>query len=209
MKLWVRRFFLSTRGQVVKLLRRGTKTVNELADALDVTDNAVRSHLATLQRDGLVRETGKRPGIRKPETLYGLTPEAEELFPKAYHLLFNELIMVLGRRFENSELQEMLHEVGRNLAEPAEPANADLRSRAADAVSLLQRLGGLAELEETADGFRIRGYSCPLAASVAEHPEVCGLAEALLAEVVGVPVHEVCERNGAPRCAFHITPAEV
>lgn len=208
MKQWGRRFFSSTRGQVIEILRRGIKTVNELADALDVTDNAVRSHLATLQRDGLVREKGKRRGIRKPETLYGLTPEAEQLFPKAYHLLVNELITVLGRRLEPSDVDEMLREAGRNLAAPVEPASADLHSRAAEAVALLQRLGGLAELQETGDGLVIRGYSCPLAAAVAQHPEVCGLAEALLSEVIGAPVHETCERNGSPRCAFRIGPME-
>ena len=50
-----RRFLESTRGQVVLLLRRGARTVEELAQALGLTDNAVRSHLAALERDGLVR----------------------------------------------------------------------------------------------------------------------------------------------------------
>ena len=43
-----RRFLESTRGQVVLLLRRGARTVEELAQALGLTDNAVRSHLAAL-----------------------------------------------------------------------------------------------------------------------------------------------------------------
>ncbi len=46
-------FFKSTRGQIVGLLRRGVGTVEELASELEVTDNAVRAHLATLERDGL------------------------------------------------------------------------------------------------------------------------------------------------------------
>lgn len=202
MKYWGKRFFASTRGQVVKLLRRGKKSVNELAEALNVTDNAVRSHLATLQRDALVEEAGKRPGIRKPETLYALTPEAEQLFPKAYHLLLNQLLAELDRRLEPDQISELLREVGRALAEPS--SGADLRNRAADAVSLLNDLGGLAEIQETTAGLEIRGYSCPLSASVSEHPEVCVLAEALLTEIVGVPVQEICERDGVPRCAFRI-----
>src|SRR5262249_31339515 len=67
-------------------------TVNELAEALNLTDNAVRSHLSTLERDGPVRQSGKRTAVRKPEVLYSLTPEAGQLFPKAYDLLFNQLL---------------------------------------------------------------------------------------------------------------------
>jgi predicted ArsR family transcriptional regulator len=57
-----RRFFETTRGQIVGLLRRGRRTVEELARALGLTDNAVRNHLATLERDGLVRQDGVRRG---------------------------------------------------------------------------------------------------------------------------------------------------
>ena len=43
---WKQRFFSSTRGRIVALLRRTSRTVDELAQALDLTDNAVRAHLA-------------------------------------------------------------------------------------------------------------------------------------------------------------------
>lgn len=56
------RFFASTRGQVVTLLRRGSRTVDELAGTLGLTDNAVRAHLAGLERDGLVTQ-GRSAGV--------------------------------------------------------------------------------------------------------------------------------------------------
>ena len=40
-----RNFFESTRGQVLGHLRRGDGTVGELSVQLEITDNAVRSHL--------------------------------------------------------------------------------------------------------------------------------------------------------------------
>lgn len=210
MKRWGKRFLSSTRGQVVQLLRRGEATVNDLAEVLDLTDNAVRAHLTTLERDGLLRQAGKRPGVRKPEILYALTPEAEQLFPKAYHLLLNQLLTVLRERLPLGDVEEILREVGQGLA--AGPASLSLkekgvRERAEKALETLERLGGLAELQETGDGLTIRGYSCPLAASVREHPEVCQLAEALLSEIIGVPVRETCDRKGTPRCRFQIKQA--
>jgi predicted ArsR family transcriptional regulator len=62
-----RRFFSSTRGRIVALLRAATRTVDELADALGLTDNAVRAHLVTLERDGLVEPSGQpRPSSSSP-----------------------------------------------------------------------------------------------------------------------------------------------
>jgi hypothetical protein len=39
------------------------------------------------------------------------------------------------------------------------------------------------------------------------HPEVCRLAEALLTEVTGLPVHEDCDRGEIPRCCFEVAGA--
>ena len=50
------------------LLRTRDRTVNELAEELRLTDNAVRAHLASLERDRLVVHAGMKPGFRKPHT---------------------------------------------------------------------------------------------------------------------------------------------
>ncbi|HEY9501228.1 MAG TPA: helix-turn-helix domain-containing protein, partial [Pyrinomonadaceae bacterium] len=76
-----KRFFESSRGRIVGLLRGTTKTVNELAEELDLTDNAVRANLLSLERDGLIRQRGVQRGTRKPHFSYELTPAAESLFP--------------------------------------------------------------------------------------------------------------------------------
>ena len=47
------RFWDSTRGRIIVLLRKGECSVNDLAKALDLTDNAVRAHLTALGRHGL------------------------------------------------------------------------------------------------------------------------------------------------------------
>src|SRR5215211_4582398 len=116
-----RRFFESTRGQIVTILRGSACTVEELAAQLELTDNAVRAHLSTLERDGLVRQSGLRRGPRKPHFTYVLTEEADRLFPKAYDALLNQLIAVLKTRLEPTEIDDVLREVGRALAADAPP----------------------------------------------------------------------------------------
>ena len=65
-------------------------------------------------------------------------------------------------------------------------------------------MGGIAELEEHDGGLVIRGYSCPLAAVTPAHPEVCRMAETLITELTGVPVHERCDRGERPQCCFEV-----
>ena len=203
-----KRFFESTRGQIVTILRASPSTVEELAGKLSLTDNAIRAHLLTLERDGLVRQSGVRRALRKPHFTYALTPEADALFPKAYDALLNQLIGVLKTRLEPAEIEDVLREVGRALATDAPGGGGtDLESRVQTALKVLEAIGGSAEIERDGDKIVIRGNGCPLAAAVTVHPEVCRLAETLVAEIVKVPVEERCNREGSPKCRFEIDTA--
>jgi predicted ArsR family transcriptional regulator len=203
------RFFESTRGQIVTHLRSSACTVEDLAEKLNLTDNAVRAHLATLERDGLVRQSGLRRGPRKPHFTYVLTDEADKLFPKAYDALLNQLIAVLKTRLTPPEIEGVLREVGRAIAADA-PGRSDakIEARVQNALKVLEAIGGAAEVEQHEDKFVIQASGCPLAAAVSVHPEVCRLAETLVAEVVKAPVVERCDREGRPKCRFEISHEE-
>jgi predicted ArsR family transcriptional regulator len=205
---WDERFFESTRGQIVTLLRRSGCTVEELARAIGLTDNGVRAHLAVLERDGIVRQRGsvrRSSGSGKPAYVYGLTEQAEDLFPKAYEPALRRLLEVLSERLGSGESEALLRSVGRRLAEE-HSTRAD-GARLESAVEVLNELGGLAELEEHDGSLVIRGYSCPLAGVTPDHPEVCRMVETLIAELAGVPVHERCDRGERPRCCFEVAAA--
>ena len=205
------KFFESTRGQIVTLLRRSGRTVEDLARALDLTDNGVRAHLAVLERDGIVRQRGsvrRSSGGGKPAYVYELTQEGEDLFPKAYEPTLRRLLDVLSERLGLEESEALLRSVGRRLAEEHSTQADGAHARLETAVEVLNELGGLAELEERDGALVIRGYSCPLGGVTPEHPEVCRMAEALVAEVAGVPVQEHCDRSERPRCCFEVAPAD-
>src|SRR5215469_15896646 len=99
------RFFASTRGKIVTLLRRGSRTVEELAEALDLTDNAVRAHLVALERDGLIEQRGQRRSSSKPASIYDLAQAAEDLFPKAYGQVLDQLLNVLHEQMTSEGIE--------------------------------------------------------------------------------------------------------
>jgi predicted ArsR family transcriptional regulator len=206
-----RKFFGSTRGRMVTLLRRRGQTVDELAAEVGLTNNGVRALLATLERDGLVTQQGSvrsSNGGGKPAYVYELTQEAEGLFPKAYEPTLRQLLDVLSDQLGPEESEALLRLVGRRLA-GEHPARSDgAHARLESAVEALNELGGLAELEERDGALVIQGYSCPLAGVTTDHPELCRMAETMIAELAGVPVHECCDRGERPRCCFEIASAD-
>ena len=201
------RLLSSTRGQIVRLLRRAKQSVNDLAAALGLTDNAVRANLAKLQRDGLVQQAGNRPAVRKPEAVYDITPTAEQLFAKAYAPVLATLFGVMESRLDEAEVDAQLREVGRRLAAPHLPElrALPLEQRAGQTLRILEELGGMAELEQREDGrLYVRGFGCPLSAVVAAHPKLCLVAEVLVSELLGQPVSEECDRAARPKCRFAV-----
>ncbi len=201
------RFFASTRGKIVMLLRRASRTVEELAQALDLTDNAIRAHLATLERDGLVQLHGSRRSSSKPASIYDLAPAAEELFPKAYGSVLRQLLEELNKRMTAEEVEALLRSTGRRLAATRSIPLGEVHTRLERAVDALNELGGLAELEQRDGTYVIQGYSCPLASVVPDHPEVCRLAESMLTELLGMPVQEQCNRGEKTGCCFVVPMA--
>ena len=200
-------FFGSTRGRVLEAIRSGANTVEELSRRLELTDNAVRAHLGTLERDRLVEQHGLQRGSRRPHFSYRLTAEAEQLFPKAYHTLLSRVLVVLKLRLPAEQFQEILREVAATLAAGLNTKRGTdtAQGRAATAMAVLQELGGTPRVETDGDKLLIRSSGgCPFSEVVSEHPEICRLAEILLTEITGTAVSEACERGKSPRCTFEI-----
>jgi DeoR family transcriptional regulator, suf operon transcriptional repressor len=193
-----------TRGRIVDLLRRSTFSANEIAARLDMTHNAVRSHLAELMRTGLVREAGLRKGASRPSVLYELVPRAESTFSHAYVPFVGHLLRALGERMSTTDLDDLMRNVGRSLAEEMPRLRGDLPQRVTAANALLEQLGALTEVEQFDHGFVIRGYGCLLSEAVHGRPEVCRAVERMLSELLEVPVEECCERGDRPRCCFKV-----
>jgi predicted ArsR family transcriptional regulator len=201
---WNQRFFESTKGRILLLLRRGSLTVDQLAVALGVTDNAVRSHLTDLERDGIVQQRGLRSTGGKPAFAYQVAPEAERLFTKAYIPVLTELIGVMEERMTPAELEVVFREVGKRLAAARGVSPGTLHSRAELAARVLTELGGIVDVEQKDGAITLRGYSCPLADAVRAHPAMCQAVEGLVVELLQAPVTERCDREGQPRCCFEV-----
>jgi predicted ArsR family transcriptional regulator len=186
-------------------------TADELANTLGHTNHAVRAQLRAMERDGLVEPAGFRRGTTRPFAIYRLTAQVEQLLSRAYTPFLTRLVHVLASRHDAQEVENVMRDTGCGLAEDMgariDPGGSFADRVAAASQLLNDELGAATHVEDDAEGFVIRGASCPLSALTGKHPSACVAIESLLAAVVGAQVKECCERDARPSCCFRITPA--
>jgi DeoR family transcriptional regulator, suf operon transcriptional repressor len=197
----------SSRGRIVTLLRRGALTADDIASKLRVTRSAIRAQITVMERDGVVRRAGQRPGTTRPSHVFELTPEVEQLLSSAYVPLLTQLVDVFAAGLPADQLETLLRQAGKKLADELSggkrPAG-NLATRVTMASEMMnEQLGATTQVEGNG-GYVIRGFGCPLAALTGKHPGVCLAMESLVAEVVRAPVRECCDRSERPQCCFEI-----
>lgn len=200
----------TARVSVLACVRRGLETVNAIAEALGITDNAVRLHLAALERDGLLRRRGVRRSGKagQPAAEYELTELGESALSRAYQPVLTSLMAALGDRLDARTLRGILTDAGRRLSRDANSAaTGSLANRAQASVALIESLGGSATVEGTRKRQVVTGAACPLAAAVRAEPMSCWIVESLLEEHAGVKAEQRCEHGDRPRCRFELTLA--
>jgi predicted ArsR family transcriptional regulator len=197
-----------TRRQLMHLLKtRGDSSVQDLSDALGITEMAVRRHLQTLERDGLVSVTITRRPVGRPAYRYALTERAEELFPRNYAQLTLDLLEEL-EELAGSETVERVFAGRRDKLEARlkdRLRGQTLRDKVAELAAIQSSSGYMADWEEAGDGYLLHEYNCPIAAVAGRYRQACRcelhLFESLLeAEVVRTE----CLAEGGMRCTYAI-----
>jgi predicted ArsR family transcriptional regulator len=197
----------SSRGRIVSLLRTGGLTADDIASRLGLTRSAIRAQMAGMERDGVVRRAGQRPGTTRPSQVFELTLEVEQLLSGAYIPLFTHLVDALADGLPTNQVNALLRQAGRSLADEltrGRKLSGHLHSRVVMASEMMnEHLGALTHVERNG-GYVIRGAACPLAVLTGKHPALCLAIESLVTRVVGAPARECCDRSARPRCCFHI-----
>lgn len=199
------RFFSSTRGRIILHLMESRHTVNELAERLGLTDNAVRTHLVALERDGYIRQCGERRSGGRPAYIYEVTAAADDLFPKAYREGLGRLVRALSDRMDGDELRALLSESGRAAVEPS--GADDLEGRIEEVLEALRDRGAIPSAEregEDGDDVVVRSACCVLSGLVEEQRACCHFVRGMVEGVVGTGAEVCCEFGERPQCCFRV-----
>lgn len=196
---------VGSRDRIIQLLLRGQKTVEQMADILGVTRNAIRAQLALLLREGLVEFKGEVKGSRRPAGVYGIRAGADVGSSKAYPVVLSQLVRVLAGRMPPKQFESVMKDVGRGMAAEVTRPAGGARERVAGAVKVLQLLGSNAKVNDEGNMIVIKGNGCPISRVVEADIRSCAVMESFLAGFTGLPVTERCNHGERPNCRFEIT----
>ena len=195
--------------ELLKLLlhNKGGMTVDELSRKLEITRNAVRQHLASLESDGLIMPGISRPSGGRPEQLYVLSDEGKEIFPRQYSW-FAELV-VDSIRDESGEdvLKERLDRMGKRIAD-------QLRNQTAPATNhheQVEKLAGIMQTMGYATGDAtvsegesvIEADNCVFHNLAMKNPDICRFDLAMMSQFTDSEIdHQECMARGGNVCRF-------
>lgn len=198
--------------QLLRLLQQEKPglTVDQIAAGLAITRNAVRQHLAALERDGYVRKAELRKTAGRPSIAYVLTRAGDELFPKQYSWFSSAVLGALRRERGSEALALFLRKIASSIAAGLESrvAGKAPEERVAALVQIMNELGYDARTVQAKGApATVVATNCVYHDLAREYREVCEFDYELMEKLTGRSVdHPECMVRGGNVCRFHLGP---
>lgn len=200
---------LSTRERILHMMKTtGPLSTKEITNELQITEMAVRRHLGTMERDGLIEPKMIRQTLGRPTAVYGLTDSAEGLFPKNYHTLTLDLLDELAeesgeqmvdrlfdRRKDRLTRRYKEHMTGKTLSEKVQQL-AEIQNES----------GYMTECEQTDNGdFVLMEHNCPISQIANRYNHACDCELNLFESLLNTKVERTeCLAQNGKKCVYVI-----
>ena len=207
----------STRDQIFRYVRgRRETSVHQLAEALGLSQQAVRRHLDGLRADGFLDARLERHGVGRPALVFFATERGEELSGRTYLQLLSRLFRHLEKsEGESAEGHHVLDEVFAGIAaevaadHQSEVHGGTLAERVAQVSAALEREGIVDGWEQQGDVFEIHNSECPYLRLAAMSDAPCRSDRQTIELLVGANVEQVKRIvDGAMSCEYVVRPAQ-
>jgi len=200
----------NTRNRVLRsLLLNQRRTVNELAEAVDINPISVRHHVNKLEAEGLIQSEEERHGVGRPRLVYSLTNRGMEQFPQRYLQLTLRLLQQLKANLSDKEIGTIFQELAEGIAgEFTQNVNLEdlsLKERLELLQKVLSSEGFMVSIEEEQDNFYLIEASCPYHHVGADYPEICAVDQELIAHFISASPQRIeCILDGDAQCKYRI-----
>lgn len=200
----------NTRARVLRtLLLNQKRTVNELAEAVDINPISVRHHVNKLEAEGLIQSEEERHGVGRPHLVYSLTNKGMEQFPQRYLQLTLRLLQQLKENLSEKMVGEIFQELAEGivgeLTQNVNLHDLTFEERLLLLEEVLTSEGYMVNLQEEEGNYYIVEASCPYHHVGEDYPEICVVDKELIAHFTSTPPERVeCILEGDKQCKYLI-----
>ncbi len=204
----------STKKSILQyLLKQGRATAKELAQALNITPQAIRRHLSELEAEELIEYQSVQQGMGRPQHLYQLSKEGRDrLNPHNYGEFAVDFLDTLAETVGKEQVSKVLEKQWQRKATAYRDrlGNGSLKQRVAKLVQIRQKEGYMAELHQLPpkqkQQFILIEHNCAIHEVAESYPSVCGheleMFAAVLPDCTVERTHWI--NNGEHLCGYLI-----
>jgi len=205
-----------TRDEVIRILHeQGARSAAELAQAVGVSEGAMRRHLDIMAADGLIATRLERQPRGRPVTRYLLSEAGEEQTASGHYArlldrIYPALAGLPREAVDGRTGEELLEQLFRGVAEEVARSHA---SEVAESGALAERVGQVAialreegilnDVVDEGEFFRLRNVGCPYRSTAEEAPAACSADRYTIELLLGERVEQLSTIvDGHPTCEY-------
>ncbi len=171
----------STKQSILRyLLKQGQATAKQLAQALNITPQAIRRHLSELEAEELIEYQSVQQGMGRPQHLYQLSKEGRDrCVPHNYGEFAVDFLDTLAETAGAEQVGKVLEKQWQRKAAAYRDrlGNGSLKQRVTKLAQLRQQEGYMAELHQLSSKkqqFILVEHNCAIHEIAESYPSVCG-----------------------------------
>ncbi|PKG24646.1 helix-turn-helix transcriptional regulator [Niallia nealsonii] len=200
----------NTKDKLLHLLKKEAfLTVNDLTDRLKITHMAIRKHLASLEKDGLILSKEEKQAMGRPIQVYFLSNKAEHFFPKNYEGLSIEFLHDIKELYGEESITQLFNKREKRLIEQySMRMQGKKSSEKVNEMVIIQNEKGymadLSQIDETT--YELMEYNCPLLEIAKEFKIACRCETDMLKKVLETNdiQRTLCRTDGDNLCKFTV-----
>ncbi|NLC13725.1 MAG: hypothetical protein GX768_06765 [Chloroflexi bacterium] len=160
-------------------------TISSLAAQLEINPITVRSHLQTMELEGLIKSSERRHGVGRPHVVYQLTNAGQEEVASKYRFLAESLIVSIKQHLGSEGLVDTLETIGQEMARAQNlESNPNLSEWMDSFCDLMAEQGYQVDWEMKDNRVYIHSASCPYHHLKQTYPEICSLDRSLFSHLL-------------------------
>ncbi|WP_022834631.1 helix-turn-helix transcriptional regulator [Salisaeta longa] len=198
-----------TRRRLLQLIkRRGSLSLDDAMQALDMARTTVREHLLRLEEKDLVERFTRSEGRGRPRLYYKMTPRAQILFPSRDGELLGELITFLEDHAAEDLVASFFEHYWAERTQRVQQqldaeASDDLEARLRVLLRILEAEGFMPKVEHDGGQLTIRECNCPFPETVKRTHLPCRLEAAFYEALFDTDVERTRYMpDGAASCSY-------
>ena len=177
--------FTGTKKEIIELIkRRGTLSIDEAVEQMELAKTTLREHFLQLERDGYVERDYVRSGPGRPSLQYQLTPKGNSIFPSSESKLIRNIIKYLKSNGNEQLVEDFFEDFWNQRLDEAQErikeSSADNpESKVKVLMQMLDEEGFMPEfnMDQTSEKLTVKECNCPFSEVVKETRLPCKLEE--------------------------------